>query len=408
MATYTTQPSYINETNVTTYGYNVTSTMNFTETTYSYSLAYKVGVSFVLTLIAVVGTLGNICIIYAVCTQKKLRRLKTNYFVCNLALADLTVTSVVIPSTVANVINNNVSPLPVGACMFVGFIMPLSCVASMQNLMLISTQRLSATEVTDSNRNTSEAIKTWALVVFAWVWSTMLVLPLTTSFPTLTNTTATNMLKYDAAAGMCAWDDVSSPRYNFALICVAFCIPLIVSGICYTVLFKRVKGKSRKMTNQMETKNVTLVQRERRLLKTILIVLVVFVVSWGPYCLIVLLSTFGISDFTTNETWKRTTAWLGVSNSAFNSIIYGWRNQNFRIGYKMCFYQVVDGLTCNKYGMRRRVLRRSSKRKRQRMSDLAHRTVPNNLSECSTTNKYVTRLNNSSVRSKISLSVNST
>ncbi|XP_078487298.1 RYamide receptor-like isoform X3 [Ciona intestinalis] len=349
MATYTTQPSYINETNVTTYGYNVTSTMNFTETTYSYSLAYKVGVSFVLTLIAVVGTLGNICIIYAVCTQKKLRRLKTNYFVCNLALADLTVTSVVIPSTVANVINNNVSPLPVGACMFVGFIMPLSCVASMQNLMLISTQRLSATEVTDSNRNTSEAIKTWALVVFAWVWSTMLVLPLTTSFPTLTNTTATNMLKYDAAAGMCAWDDVNVPRYPVALVVLAYFVPVIVSSFCYYILFTRVKRKGNKMSIRSQSVSAQLQRREHRLLKTILIVLIVFLMSWTPYCFAVIMNNFGVWNNLRDPAVKRPLAWLGMFNSTFNSFIYGWRNASFRQGYALCGLRLLDGITSNRY-----------------------------------------------------------
>ena len=68
--------------------------------------------------------------------------MKGNYFVCNLALADITVTALVLPAAAGNVIyDQNESILPPNACQFVAFLMPFTCVVSMLNLMLIGVQR---------------------------------------------------------------------------------------------------------------------------------------------------------------------------------------------------------------------------------------------------------------------------
>ena len=60
--------------------------------------------------------------------------------------------------------------------------------------------------------------------------------------------------------------------------------------------------QSRDMSAMMERgANSKINSREKKLLETILIVLIVFILSWGPYCLMLVLDTLGIVDVSSNE-----------------------------------------------------------------------------------------------------------
>nr|XP_018670495.1 melanopsin-B-like [Ciona intestinalis] len=295
---------------------------------------------------AAVGTVGNFLIIYSVTTNPELRKLSGNLFICNLAVADLIVTSVLLPVTAGNMLNGNESVLGRQACMVVGFLVPTSCNASMQNLMMISVQRLMITSSTQNQTPLFQKKSTvMLLVAFVWVWSVMLNMPLLLTV----KDTNENLLIYDKGAGMCAWDDVNVPRYPVALVVLAYFVPVIVSSFCYYILFTRVKRKGNKMSIRSQSVSAQLQRREHRLLKTILIVLIVFLMSWTPYCFAVIMNNFGVWNNLRDPAVKRPLAWLGMFNSTFNSFIYGWRNASFRQGYALCGLRLLDGITSNRY-----------------------------------------------------------
>ena len=59
------------------------------------------------------------------------------------------------------------------------------------------------------------------------------------------------------------------------------------------------------MTTKMEGNgNSKISERERKLLETIMIVIAVFILSWGPYCMLLVLDTLGIVDVLSNENCK--------------------------------------------------------------------------------------------------------
>jgi len=72
---------------------------------------------------------------------QELRRLTGNMFVCNLAVADLIVTALLLPLTGLNLLNGNENVLTIEECYIIGFLLPLSCNASICNLTFISVQR---------------------------------------------------------------------------------------------------------------------------------------------------------------------------------------------------------------------------------------------------------------------------
>ena len=59
------------------------------------------------------------------------------------------------------------------------------------------------------------------------------------------------------------------------------------------------------MTRRMDGANQIIESRERKLLGTIFIVLVAFLVSWGPYCLLLVIDSLKIAELSTNEYCKK-------------------------------------------------------------------------------------------------------
>ena len=93
-------------------------------------------------------------------------------------------------------------------------------------------------------------------------------------------------------------------------------------------------------------KNKTIRSHDRRLLRSVFVIVVVFLVMWSPYSVIFIFDRYA--------TWPRTLYVVSILmahlNSSINSIIYGATNKNFREAYSRI---LCAAFTCG--------LRRSSK-----------------------------------------------
>jgi len=45
----------------------------------------------------------------------------------------------------------------------------------------------------------------------------------------------------NVVSAMCAWDDISAPRFIVSMVLLAYFVPLAISIFCYWLLFQRVK-----------------------------------------------------------------------------------------------------------------------------------------------------------------------
>ncbi|KAH3691769.1 hypothetical protein DPMN_192300 [Dreissena polymorpha] len=96
----------------------------------------------------------------------------------------------------------------------------------------------------------------------------------------------------------------------------------------------------KQMSKQKGLETPPLKRREEiRLAVSLIIVVVIFVICWLPYCVSMLLSIFH-SGHVPRE-FHMFTIIIGYANSCCNPIIYGVMNKRFKVGFKriFCFWQ---------------------------------------------------------------------
>ncbi|KTG45644.1 hypothetical protein cypCar_00006830 [Cyprinus carpio] len=74
---------------------------------HSNGLAKRVALISFLSLVMLMSVLGNLLVMVAVCKDRQLRKIKTNYFIVSLAFADLLVSVLVMPFGAIELIHQN-------------------------------------------------------------------------------------------------------------------------------------------------------------------------------------------------------------------------------------------------------------------------------------------------------------
>ncbi|XP_026110549.1 5-hydroxytryptamine receptor 4-like [Carassius auratus] len=74
---------------------------------HSNGLAKRIALISFLSLVMLMSVLGNLLVMVAVCKDRQLRKIKTNYFIVSLAFADLLVSVLVMPFGAIELIHQN-------------------------------------------------------------------------------------------------------------------------------------------------------------------------------------------------------------------------------------------------------------------------------------------------------------
>ncbi len=140
---------------------------------------------------------------------------------------------------------------------------------------------------------------------------------------------------FDPKIMLCTYDYTKAYSYTFFFIVTGFGIPLSAIIFSYTNILKfalATKRELRHITDREKAdgeKTRGIDSADLRLLKSILTILVVFLIMWSPYAIIVV--------FDKNATWSRGLYVIAVIlahlNSSINSVLYAATNKNFREGY---------------------------------------------------------------------------
>ena len=117
---------------------------------------------------------------------------------------------------------------------------------------------------------------------------------------------------------------------------LGFLVPLCTMAICYTRVFYFLSNRAK---NTMLNKSV--VKSKLKTVFTLLLLVLSFLVSWGPILMLDLLESFVVLDRDA-ELWLRPLVEvLCLSNSVLNPFIYAFGNASFRT-------QVIALLTCDR------------------------------------------------------------
>ncbi|KAK1337542.1 hypothetical protein QTO34_002174 [Cnephaeus nilssonii] len=263
-------------------------------------------------LIFTLGVLGNSLVITVMARSKPGKpRSTTNLFILNLSIADLAYLLFCIP------FQATVYVLPtwvLGAfiCKFTHYFFTVSMLVSIFTLVAMSVDRYVA--IVHSRRSSSLRVSRNALLGMGCIWA----LSIAMASPVAYHQRLFHRESGNGNLTFC-WDQWPDQRHKKAYVVCTFVfgylLPLLLICFCYA-----------------------------KTAQTVLVVVVVFGISWLPHHVIHLWVEFGVFPLTPASFLFRIAAHcLAYSNSSVNPIIYAFLSENFRKAYKQVFKCHVCG-----------------------------------------------------------------
>lgn len=280
--------------------------MNSTEVHIATVLSFSSQVTWSLlySLLALAIIFFNTLVILSFAKNKQLRT-RTNFFIVSLGCADLLVGLVSLPwytTLILTKYSNRVEVPDALDEIWVAFDI-LAGVSSILHLTALSWDRFCAIVWPLKHRSYT---KRKYLIILCVVWL------------------CTTMISFLSIIG----NDRAFQIYNIAVIILCFFVPLITIFVAHGLIMFTIKRKTRK--NYKNSKR----RREIRAVKTICIMIFVFVIGWLPFFILSLISF--VNPGTANILpWDAIFAvkLFQYSNSVFNPILYAKKFPEFRKAY---------------------------------------------------------------------------
>jgi len=322
--------------------------------------------SFGLLVVNVLAISGNLLVVFVILRTKELNRKESNWFVMNLALADLFVAFTVIPTSVDTLIHGEFR-LGLAFEEFIGFANFLFCICSIMNLQLLSFDRWFVIAKPFKYVAVVSPRKAIAACAFIWIYATFCALPpkfgVSSYFCFIPNLDICDVGK-----------DWSGSRkaliFAIAVLGLTYCLALIVMAVCYWKIFRiarlhvqrinvqRFNSRNRFQPPEMisgsfastiardvnaESTNLGRTasfcqgskQTQRhphasdiRTAKSFLVVIGAYFLCWTPFCFTLILDIIMMEKI--NSKVSLICLWLGYTNSCLNPLIYTWKYKQFR------------------------------------------------------------------------------
>ncbi|KAK7877814.1 hypothetical protein WMY93_031522 [Mugilogobius chulae] len=305
-----------------------------------------------LSLLILWTLLGNILVCSAVLRFRHLRSKVTNIFIVSLALSDLCVSVLVMPwKAVAEVAGY----WPFGAFCDVWVAFDIMCsTASILNLCIISVDRYWA--ISAPFRYERKMTQRVAFVMISVTWTLSLLIsfiPVQLNWHKAAEDGTQNLSESRVPEENC--DSSLSREYAISSSLVSFYIPVAIMIVTYTRIYRIAQMQIRRIasleraaehaqscrSNRLECQHHTTlktsIKRETKVLKTLSIIMGVFVCCWLPFFVLNCLVPFcersspghGAGLPCVSDTTFNVFVWFGWTNSSLNPVIYAF-NAEFR------------------------------------------------------------------------------
>ncbi|XP_037352492.1 alpha-1A adrenergic receptor [Talpa occidentalis] len=299
------------------------------------------------------GVLGNILVILSVVCHRHLHSV-THYYIVNLAVADLMLTSTVLPfSAIFEILGYWAFGRVF--CNIWAAVDVLCCTASIMGLCIISIDRYIG--VSYPLRYPTIVTQKRGLMALLCVWALSLVISIGPLFgwrqPAPEDET---ICQINEEPGYVLFSALGSFYVPLTIILVMYCRVYVVAkresrGLKYGL--KTDKSDSEQVTLRIHRKNVPAVgsgvassknkthfsvrllkfSREKKAAKTLGIVVGCFVLCWLPFFLVMPIGSF-FPESKPSETVFKIAFWLGYLNSCINPIIYPCSSQEFKKAFQ--------------------------------------------------------------------------
>ncbi|KAF2984372.1 hypothetical protein EK904_000760, partial [Melospiza melodia maxima] len=300
-------------------------------------------------IIGSIGIIGNLLVLYAFYSNKKLRT-PQNYFIMNLAVSDFLMSATQAPMCFVNSLHREWILGDIG-CNLYAFCGALFGITSMMTLLAISVDRyLVITKPLQSIQWTSKR-RTVQIIALVWLyslgWSVAPLLGWSSYVP-------------EGLMISCTWDYVTySPAnrsYTMILCCCVFFIPLVIIFHCYLSMFLAIRRTGRDVEKLGSCSRKSYLSQsmknEWKLAKIAFVVIIVFVLSWSPYACVTLIAWAGRGNSLTPYS-KSVPAVIAKASAVYNPIIYAIIHPRYRyskyIGMCITVHANVDLLHVTNY-----------------------------------------------------------
>ncbi|XP_074649151.1 neuropeptide FF receptor 2-like [Tubulanus polymorphus] len=286
------------------------------------SVAYLV--AFVLAII------GNVLVVSVVYKNPRMHTV-TNYFIVNLAVADLLVAIIVLPITLVDTILTNWRFGGV-MCKAIPFLQGMVVSASVNTLAAIAIDRYFAICHTLKCKVSRRASK--IIIAFIWIESATIMTPWAIHYQYIVDNTSTSCYEI--------WESKRDRDSYFlgAIFLTCYAIPLIFITICYGLIALRVWRREPPGVGHSSITSGVIYRSKVKVVKMLSVVCVLFAWSWLPLYALKMRLDFGpelsaSTEKTIVDYVVPFCRWLGTSNCSVNPLIYCFFSKKYRRGFKM-------------------------------------------------------------------------
>ncbi|KAL4623262.1 neuropeptide FF receptor 2-like [Arapaima gigas] len=302
-------------------------------------------------LIFLVCMVGNGVVCFIVLRSKNMRTV-TNLFILNLAVSDLLVGIFCMPTTL---LDNIITGWPFGSlvCKMSGMVQGISVSASVFTLVAIAVDRFRCIVYPFKQKLTIST--STLIIVIIWVLAVAIMCPSGVMLQVTKEQTVRVFNGDGNKTSPFYWCRENWPNqemrkiYTTVLFANIYLAPLSLIVIMYArigiTLFKTTVPAAGKPG---EENRHTVSRKKQRVIKMLLIVALLFILSWLPLWTLMMLSDYAsLTEYqyrVINIYIYPFAHWLAFFNSSVNPIIYGFFNENFRRGFEAAFkFQLCSG-----------------------------------------------------------------
>ena len=290
---------------------------------YSVPPNIQIGVTMCAVLTFIFALIGNIVVIYIVCTVNHMRS-STNTLIANMAVADLLM-AITIPYMLKFFyVADKWFGTFVGTvlCKFFHSAQGVSVAASVFSLVAISLDRSFAILFPMKKVMTKKVVR----FAIAMVWLGALAF----SLPLMVASKIVHFEGTDFVSCADYWALMSSKIYFLVLVIGGNFVPLIIIGVfCSVTVIRLCSRQPPGRKNMISNKKAQ--SSSRRAATMLITVVIVFALSWLPFQALEMLRLYNRPMFSSVafELWL-IVPWLGYANSAINPIFYVIFSENYR------------------------------------------------------------------------------
>ncbi|XP_042210791.1 5-hydroxytryptamine receptor 1B-like [Homarus americanus] len=347
--------------------------------------------------VVLVSVMGNLMVMVVVYVNNFLHS-TINYYLVNLAVADLLITAFCWP-TIVNRITTPLYLLGRAMCR-ISVLTQATCVTvSVLTLAVVACDRVYAVLLPIRARSASSRPLT--LIIILWLFSFAISFPFHPVVSFLTLASYSNQWNdlLEESCGDVLFSCNPSYRsvfnfYKIMLMVTLFFVPVVVMTLAYTIIIFRLWCVRRGPLTDLASTPEPHINARRKIVRMTATVLLTFTICWLPLHALSIydLTVDPIDNYALPGWFEPALFWayfLGYSNSALNPILYGGFSENFRLGFRKLLgrRQTASGFlggngsrTASTYFTRNNASRKTSDSLSRQTSNSLSRKISNSLS----------------------------